>query len=263
LLGSSRIESPSARSPPSSPDTPYASGSHMVPLSSQGLNLSNGNNQGYSYRSGTTTYQEQSQGAGFTYVHTTPITQPSSYSSHESFGNHSLSNRDQQNVPLSSRHSISHISHPQSSYPQGSSSSTNPPSPSSSHSVSSQTSGPPTPTYPGFHDEGRSYHGGVMNNGMSNNHLGQHSNMVPHGYSSNHVQDNARFDSPPPTLAPIQDERFIRRDDHHSSSHSTSPYIHHPQPISNDYGYHQSLALGHGAWKTESGLRKGVGAAIV
>ena len=71
----------------------------------------------YSYRSATTTYQEQGQGSGFTYIHTTPLTS----ASHDG-----------------SRRSISHImSYPAS--PLSSSASSNP--------ASSHGSGPPTPTY--------------------------------------------------------------------------------------------------------------------
>jgi zinc finger protein CreA/MIG len=63
---------------------------------------------------------------------------------------------------------------------------------------------------------------------------------------------NGRFDSPPPTLAPIQEQR---RDECHSSS----PYIHQQAP---DYSHHQYTHLSMGHWKSESGLRKGVGALI-
>lgn len=71
----------------------------------------------YSYRSATTTYQEQGQGSGFTYIHTTPLTS----ASHDG-----------------SRRSISHIM----SYPASPAS-----SPASSNPASSHGSGPPTPTY--------------------------------------------------------------------------------------------------------------------
>ncbi|KAF8642781.1 hypothetical protein AX16_009414 [Volvariella volvacea WC 439] len=257
----------------------------------QGLGLSGAGSQGtYSYRSGTTTYQEQSQGAGFTYVHTTPISHSStgsnvpsfsSYSSsHDNFSGHSLPHlnassssssspllhQDSQSQPSSlsmpSRHSISHISHPQTSYSQPTptqSSSTNPPSPASSNSVSSHTSGPPTPTtYPGFSDEAHTYqHGGNL---ISDQHISSQGQLV-HSYNV-HSSNIPRFESPPPVLAPIQDERLIRRaDERHqgqASSHS-SPYIHHPQPLPNDYPYHPaSMNLSHGAWKSESGMRKGV-----
>ena len=96
--------------------------------------------------------------------------------------------------------------------------------------------------------------------GMGNAHMNsQTHHIMHHGYSSN-VQNN-RFDSPPPILAPIQDERHIRRDERHA--HNTSTYIHHPQPLTTDYPYHQSLGLGHGAWKGDSGMRKNVGTALV
>ncbi|KAF8166010.1 hypothetical protein B0H34DRAFT_259043 [Crassisporium funariophilum] len=281
-LNNARMDSSSRSSSSSSPEASYSPGGHhhMVSLSSQGLSLSNNNSQSYNYRSGTTTYQEQSQGAGFTYVHTTPISHSSgssngnsfpSYSgSHDNFSNHNVSSMQQQNqnrdhspVSMSSRHSISHISHPQTSYSQTQSSSTSPPSPASSHSVSSHTSGPPTPTYPVFHDEAHSYHHG---NNMIADHSGlnnSHRSHIVHNNYANGVQNAGRFDSPPPILAPIQDERLVPRDERHSQSHSSSPYIHHPQPLPTEYPYHQNLGLGHGAWKAESGMRKGVGAALV
>ncbi|TFK63461.1 hypothetical protein BDN72DRAFT_847581 [Pluteus cervinus] len=261
----------------SSPQSSYSPiNHHLVPMSSQGLS------QPYSYRSGTTTYQEQSQGAGFTYVHTTPIshssnasngTSFSSYSSsHDNFNGQSLphintssssplhqshlqdSPSSQSSISLPSRHSISHISHPQSSY-QNQSSSAGPPSPASSHSVSSHTSGPPTPTYAVFNDEAHNYHSGNM---MSE----QNGHMV-HNYSSAIAVHNSgmsnRFESPPPILAPIQNERIVRRSDDGHAPSPSSPYIHHPQPLS-DYQY--PMGLGPGGWKSEGGMRKGVGTVV-
>ena len=245
-LANSRIQlpSPGRSSSSSSPDTAYPPSDHqLVSLQSQGLS----NPPNYNYRSGTTTYQEQSQGPGYTYVHTTPITHPPSGSSN---GN-----------SFSSRHSISHISHPQSSYQ---SSSGSPSSPASSHS---HYSGPPTPTYPAYHDDTQSYHHQQHSHhgsGMVNN---DHHQQHPHSQSQSHIlsQQNGnhysygRFDSPPLTLAPIQGERLIRRDDsRHSQNHN---YIH-AQSV-NDYPYHQGMGLGHGAWKAESEMRKGLGAALV
>lgn len=194
-------------------------------------------NSGYSYRSGTTTYQEQSQSTGFTYVHTTPLshsppnssTNPLSYSS---------SSHDAFNNSHPSRHSISHITYPASSHP----SSTTPPSPASSHSVSSHTSGPPTPTYNVYDDPQARYHGNAI--------IADQNHQL---YAS-----SGRYDSPPPTLAPIQE----RREDCHPQSHASSPYIHHPQPLPNDYSHYPPLSIGHTPWKSESGMRKGVGALI-
>lgn len=280
-LTSSRMHqsSPGRSSSSSSPDTAYPPNDHhLVSLQSQGLS----NPPNYNYRSGTTTYQEQSQGPGYTYVHTTPITQPSSGSSNgNSFSSYSNSpdnfnlspiqqnqndQRDNSPVSISSRHSISHISHPHSSYH---SSSTSPSSPASSHSHHSGASGPPTPnvpTYSTFHDDSHSYHqqNSHHGNGIAND---EHQPQHPHSHSQPHVlsQQNGnnyhsygRFDSPPLTLAPIQGERLIRRDDsRHSQNHN---YIH-AQSVG-DYPY-QGMGLGHGAWKSESGMRKGLGAALV
>lgn len=284
----------------SSPDNSYSPTNHHL-LSMPSNSMSLPGPQSYSYRNGTTTYQEQSQGAGFTYVHTTPIHSTSnsasnfSYSNaHGSFGNHGLPhmnstatvihntrhNSESSISGITSRHSISHISHPHS-YSQAQSSSGGPPSPASSHSVSSHTSGPPTPTYPVFHGDGHAYHadGLLGNEGTSHPSMGVPSHILHqnnvyhhhhHGGSQTHSSSGAmglgsgRFvDSPPPTLAPIQDERFIRREDRHSTqSHSSSPYIHHPQPLSSDYPYSQPLGLPTAGWKSENSLRKGVGALV-
>ncbi|CAA7269791.1 unnamed protein product [Cyclocybe aegerita] len=299
----------------------------------QALNLASPTGQGYAYRSGTTTYQEQSQGAGFTYVHTTPVNGAGSPTngggggpsytayagSHDGYAMQQQQ-RDNSPVSITSRHSISHISHPQSSYAQSQHSNgcASPPSPASSHSVSSHTSGPPTPTYPVFHEDAASvasaYHhaagagvGGMMGaagTGAEHAGLGAHHLVQQHnGYGT-----AGRFESPPPILAPIQDERLVRREEarhhaqqqqhqqqqaqqaqhhhqhhhqqqqqqhhqqqqqqqqaqhHHQHHHAApSPYIHHPQPLPTEYSYHQTMALGHGAWKAESGLRKGVGALV-
>jgi len=178
---------------------------------------------------------------------------------------------------MTSRHSISHISHPHS-YSQGQSSSGGPPSPASSHSVSSHTSGPPTPTYPVFHGDGHAYHADSLMGNEAHSHpsMGMpshilHSNsMYHHNGSQSQSSSGAitlsggRFvDSPPPVLAPIQDERYIRREDRHpTQSHSSSPYIHHPQPLSSDYPYSQQIGLPTGGWKSENSLRKGLGALV-
>lgn len=212
----------------SSPEQSY---SPYVPLNM-------GNSQ-YSYRSGTTTYQEQSQGSGFTYVHTTPLSHSPPNSSTNSLS-YSSSSHDTFNNSHPSRHSISHIT----SYnapATSASSTTTPPSPASSHSVSSHTSGPPTPTYNVYDDSQARYHSNAI--------IADHGHLYPSA---------GRFDSPPPTLAPIQE----RRDDCHPQSHASSPYIHHPQPLSNDYPHYPPLSIGHAPWKSESGLRKGVGALI-
>ncbi|KAF8329911.1 hypothetical protein F5887DRAFT_1003430, partial [Amanita rubescens] len=291
------ISDPVSSRSSSSPDNSYSPVNHHL-LSMQSNSASLPGPQSYSYRSGTTTYQEQSQGAGFTYVHTTPIHSTSnsannfSYSNaHGSFGNHSLPhmnstaavihntrhNSEPSISGMTSRHSISHISHPHS-YSQGQSSSGGPPSPASSHSVSSHTSGPPTPTYPVFHGDGHAYHADSLMGNEAHSHpsMGMpshilHSNsMYHHNGSQSQSSSGAitlsggRFvDSPPPVLAPIQDERYIRREDRHSTqSHSSSPYIHHPQPLSSDYPYSQQIGLPTGGWKSENSLRKGLGALV-
>ncbi|KXN83454.1 Transcriptional regulator NRG1 [Leucoagaricus sp. SymC.cos] len=202
---------------------------------SQYVPLSMGNSQ-YSYRSGTTTYQEQSQGSGFTYVHTTPLSHNSPNPSTNAL--YSSSSHDTFNNSHGSRHSISHIT----SYNAPSASSASPPSPASSHSVSSHTSGPPTPTYNVYDDAQARYHSGTM--------IPEQGHQI---YAS-----SARFDSPPPTLAPIQE----RRDDCHPHSHASSPYIQQHAPLPHDYSHPYPMSIGQAPWKSESGLRKGVGALI-
>jgi zinc-finger protein CreA/MIG len=283
LPATAHIPSSGSSRSSSSPEASYSPiNTHLVPLSSQGINV-NQNSQSYSYRNGTTTYQEQSHGAGFTYVHTTPTSSStssspgfsSSYSSHNNFNNLPhintsspvLHSQQMQNSPNPSTHSnrrsISHIS-PQP-YSHSQPSSAGPPSPASSNSVSSQTSGPPTPSYV-YHDDAHAYHHGsniVSESGMGNGHLSSHGGILHSSYSPAVVHNHhGRFDSPPPILAPIQDERYIRRDDNHSSPHSHS-YVHHPQSLSNEYQYHhQPIGLGPGGWKSESGIRKSVASLV-
>ena len=285
-IAPARMDAASDRSSSSSSPQAYSSSSqNALPMSSQSASVSAG--QTYSYRNGTTTYQEQSPGTGsaYTYVHTTPLSQQSasasnssSYSSYpnsansHNYSNHSLQHHATQSrnspisVSVSSRHSISHISHPHSSYSQNQSSSAGPASPASSHSVSSHTSGPPTPTYPVFHDDGQSYHSGntimAEHPGLHTTHINSQPHILHNQYPPT-VQTSGRFDSPPPTLAPIQDERLVRRDMRHSSHH-TSPYIHQPQPLPTEYSYHhQALGLGHSTWKGDNNMRRGLGTALV
>ncbi|KAF5369704.1 hypothetical protein D9615_010171 [Tricholomella constricta] len=287
LPATAHLPSSSSSRSSSSPEATYPPNSnhHLVTMSSQ---VSSQNSQPYSYRSGTTTYQEQSQGAGFTYVHTTPVSHPSNTSpnhgsfppyssSHNSYSNHSLPHlntsssnsqhhHDNPNPPPSSRHSISHISHPHP-YPQS-----NIAEPASPASSQSHTSGPPTPSYV-YHEDAHAYHHNGTNMmseqpGLSNEHMSSHDSLggqqqqQHHGYSSMGVQQNpGRFDSPPPTLAPIQEHRYLRRED--SGRHASQSYLQHT--MTTDYQYHhhhQSMALSHGAWKSEGGMRKGVGALV-
>ena len=112
---------PAGPSPPlsSTPEQPY-------------YGLADSSYVSYSYRNATTTYQEQGQGSGFTYIHTTPLTS----ASHDG-----------------SRHSISHIM----SYPA---------SPASS---SSHASGPPTPTY--IYDEAHTRYNTATTSDHSNHQI--------------------------------------------------------------------------------------------
>ena len=195
---------------------------------------------------------------------------------------------------LSSRLSISHLSHPQS-YPAHYSS----PSPDSSHSVSvsphSQASEPSTPNYSTYRDDGShdttgtSYpsldeHPGLSNGYISGSstHMGvpgsapaysHHNQPQPHHPSMALPQHSLpRYDSPPPILAPIQDERVVRGDMGRlahvqvpslpsgstalGGSAFTSLHHHHPHPHSSigGYSYHAPLSMGQG-WKSDGLLR--------
>ncbi|KAH7887255.1 hypothetical protein F5I97DRAFT_1858851 [Phlebopus sp. FC_14] len=175
-----------------------------------------------------------------------------------------------------SRLSISHISHPQSYPNHYHNVSANTPSPDSTHSVSphSQASGPPTPNYhPVYRDDGHdgsSYQtmGSVSDHtGLTNGYMSSQSHLVHNTYNHPIIQQQSlpRYDSPPPILAPIQDERVIRGDvraSHvqHSSISSTIPPI--PLPSSymhssmHSYPYHAPpMVLNQAGWKPDSLLR--------
>ncbi|TFK20572.1 hypothetical protein FA15DRAFT_625239 [Coprinopsis marcescibilis] len=221
-----------------------------------------------SYRQPHSSYPEQQQFDGYnSYISTAPSsvshspvnngspTQYSTYPSPEheyaqssslvSNGSiHQIHTRNISSTSHMSRHSISHIAN--NSYPSSGASTTNPPSPVSSHSIPSHTSGPSTPIYPVFTEESNTFQ-----SVMSQSHL-------PSSTHNNYQMHGARFDSPPPILAPIQ-ERYIRREDR-ALAQQTMAYIHQPQPqpLTNDFAYHQSIGMGHGMWKTENHLRRGM-----
>ncbi|KAJ8074334.1 transcriptional repressor [Marasmius tenuissimus] len=199
----------------------------------------------------------------------------------------------------SSRHSISHISQATSSYPSPDSAQapalSGPPSPASgsSHSVSSQTS-PSTPAY--MYQDDVAPHG-QYESGPTMLNMG-HSEYSPalsvHSEASANLGPSlSRYASPPPVLAPIQgyhpgddghgrmprimssdvriiDERYgggRYLDDRHPTSQiqHSAPYGH-QQPlsaVSGGYGYADSMSMGHGGWKSETGLRsRGIGALV-
>jgi zinc finger protein CreA/MIG len=331
---------PATAHPPPECISSRSSSTPEAPVSSQPISISSQHQHSHTYshyRSGTTTYQEQSQGAGFTYVHTTPISHSApdssthslhhphdSYSypsSHHDDDHHPVShphhhlgdasnNHDSSSPPpthvssISSRHSISHISHPHHRSLPPSYSHSHTPDPSSPSSPS-QTHAVPPSSYSLFHEDGNYHRSGLhvdhaadqgssLSGGHQINSQGQlvHPQYSPappllsapaaslssvapsHGF-------RGRFDSPPPILAPIQDERAMRGDarlssslglhghhPHHLHQHSPSiipPYMHHPQPLATDYSYHQTIGLDHGhlAWKVDGGVRsKGVGALV-
>jgi len=225
----------------------------------------------------------------------------------DSHNNHGPSSPTTHVSSISSRHSISHISHPNShtqsySHPHSS----DPPSPSSSPHT-----GPTTPSsYSIFHDDTHYQQNGLIidhttsadqqqHSISSGHHLNSQGQLVHPAYSptlpllslppsSSSVTSHSlpeRFSSPPPTLAPIQDERVMRGDSslrssvafqgthpqqhRHHHSHSATSYLHHSQPLATDYPYHSTIGIGHGhahghtVWKMDGGLRsKGLGALV-
>ncbi|KAH7921083.1 hypothetical protein BV22DRAFT_979189, partial [Leucogyrophana mollusca] len=166
---------------------------------------------------------------------------------------------------VSSRLSISHISHPQS-YPNHYAGA---PSPDSNHSISShsQASGPPTPSYAAYRDDSHDSAPYQSNqtilepvadqSNMSGGYMSSQNHLVHGTYSHTLMthQSLPRYDSPPPILAPIQDERVVRGDPriphmHHSTSlPGTMSYMQHPQSHS-AYPYqtpHLSLSQSYGS----------------
>jgi zinc finger protein CreA/MIG len=169
---------------------------------------------------------------------------------------------------VSSRLSISHISHPHSYPTHYQAVST--PSPESPHSVSphSQIS---TPNYSAYRDDSHevaSYQNGsgILDpvSDHSSNYMNTQNNVVHGSYSHtlmSHHSSIPRYDSPPPVLAPIQDERVLRGDIripqmHHSITPPASlSYMHHSQ-VQSSYPYHAPhVGLGQGAWKADNALR--------
>ncbi|EGO02338.1 hypothetical protein SERLA73DRAFT_178226 [Serpula lacrymans var. lacrymans S7.3] len=183
---------------------------------------------------------------------------------------------------MSSRLSISHISHPHP-FPNQYQPTGGPPSPDSAHSVSShsQTSGPTTPNYTPYRDDHHDStafqnNGSILEpmpdqSGLSGGYFNSHPHIISGTYNQSISMPqqgmNARYDSPPPILAPIQDERVIRGDPrvshmHHSSvpnlsspQSNMSSYMSHSH-IPNSYPYHSPhLSLGQTNWRSDGGLR--------
>lgn len=218
----------------------------------------------YTYRTLSTSYQEDENDA-YGYPAAGSY---ASYSSHNEYPSaQSLSTvqtpplsqlHTRENSPasaLSSRHSISHISHSYISGHSGTSTIT-PPSPASPHPIPSHSSAPPSPPYSNYTDTTQSapYSTSTL---VANSHLPAH-NLSQSTYT---LQTNAsRYTSPPRTLPPIHDEREYQSRRGPLHRNHSAPYIHHPQPMSTDFGYtHTQLAgLTHGAWKTEHGMRRGL-----
>ena len=166
---------------------------------------------------------------------------------------------------VSSRLSISHISHPQS-YPNHYHAVSSP-SPDSVHSVSphSQASGPPTPNYSAYHDDrhdGSAYHtieSVPDHSGMTNGYVSPQSHILHGSYSHSIIQQGLpRYESPPPILAPIQDERVIRGDVRISHVQPSPVSSIPPTPLSSSYlhyPYHAPHMSLNQTWKHDVLLR--------
>ncbi|KII94488.1 hypothetical protein PLICRDRAFT_25334 [Plicaturopsis crispa FD-325 SS-3] len=273
-------DSSSSRSS-SSPDIQYPElvQAHVSTSATNALGLAV---QSQPYRSGPTSYQEQSQSANYPYVAPSPIPPPviaanvelhgmngTPYAYTQDFdaqvishGNspvqhhhHSMPSASSSpsmpaQLALPSRHSISHISHPQPHVYTDAHSSSAGNSPlsstgSSSHHSHSQDAGPMGSAYPMFH--GGAYRGGSGST--------YRSELVQGGYTPGLAAQCA--DSPPPVLAPIQQDERMGGRAQQQQQHHVQEYLHHPQP-SNTYQYYQSglSALNHGNWKAEYTMRE-------
>ncbi|KIJ69693.1 hypothetical protein HYDPIDRAFT_50946, partial [Hydnomerulius pinastri MD-312] len=152
---------------------------------------------------------------------------------------------------VSSRLSISHISHPQS-YPNHyhAVSTPSPDSAHSGHDGTSYQSIEPVPDH----------------SGLTNGYMSSQTHLVHGAYNHPMMtqQTLPRYDSPPPILAPIQDERVIRGDirvSHvqHSPVPSMPPtslpssYMHSSM---HSYPYHAPhISLNQAGWKPDGLLR--------
>jgi zinc finger protein CreA/MIG len=305
-LMSPYAESGSSRSasPPECVLAPLSLTSEYLPVANYPLGMPS---QPHQYGEETPAYQTQSQGAVYSYEndhsHSQPATvdnngahsngiQEQSYNYANSYSNHhaaphistsptqptqhidnthtSASSSPNQYSPISSRHSISHISHPQAyshavaPYPPASV----PPSPASVHSGSSRASlgsGPHTPAYTYQDDvpEPSGYHSGEVGfepisdaSCLPTEYYGSQNEIVTNGYTphlASHVPGSYsnRYLPSSPVLAPTQ-ERLVHGDMQHHAHHSSaascmtiseptaqlSPYLHHPRPISGTPQYH-------------------------
>ncbi|KAG2339360.1 hypothetical protein BDR05DRAFT_917275 [Suillus weaverae] len=285
-----------------SPTPPENSFPSMINQHSQAM--SNGQVASHSspiqshYSDSTPNYDESSQ-ANYGYV-TAAVSQPSSghavhdhsYDYSQAYGekpsmsrihSSSLHQSPMENVhdgspqssahlsSVSSRLSISHISHPHSYPTHYQAVST--PSPESPHSVSphSQLS---TPNYSAYRDDSHevaSYQNGSGildpasdHSSISSSYMNTQDNVVHGSYSHtlmSHHSSIPRYDSPPPVLAPIQDERVLRGDIripqmHHSMTPPGSlSYMPHSQ-VQSSYPYHAPhVGLGQSAWKADNAMR--------
>ena len=267
----SRMDSASSRVS-ATPSPSYSSDSrHTLPtMSSSQLSFPVLN---YNYRGGTTSYHDQTLSNQYgTFVNNpSPVSGTSQNDSLNAVGGSNFSyshssytydNHSQQHsrstspsAVMPSRLSISHINNSQ--YP-----SHGPPSSPSVSSSTSAQSGPPTPSYAYTYNTDQYTHPHAMVASQPTAHNTQihsSSHLFQDNYTPNGVVTHPPRYSPPLTLAPIQDERYIRRleNPRHLQSYNSAHYLPQPQPVHDYSPYHHPMGLGHGAWKTEA-LRKGL-----
>jgi zinc finger protein CreA/MIG len=291
--GSSRSPSPPEYIP-----APVQATNDYIPVPNYPLGMTHAQ-----YSNATSTYQDQSHSALYAFENGSSQSQPAvvdngvhsygvqdqTFTYANSFGDQHITSSPIEHVqhidttthnssspppiqysPVSSRHSLSHISNPQAyshaahSYPPAS----GPPSPTSARSVSSHASmasGPHTPTYTyqeevkettGYHPTDAGFEPITDTSCISAGYYNSQGDLVTNAYASHlttetHPSYSSRYHSSPPILVPAQ-ERVIHGDlqphTHHAptlSSPSTcmpisaasaqsplSPYLHHPRPIS-------------------------------
>lgn len=161
---------------------------------------------------------------------------------------------------MSSRLAISHISDPRAIPAQGAYPPMSTPSPDSSVGShhNHHASAPHSPNYT-YRDDGHSRNGSLSYGSTSIDIQGtyQSSNHYGHGGYVSSQSAAPRYDSPPPTLAPIQNERVMRGMQGVSlpdmGAISPMHYGSHGN-MGNGYSYHPSSY--NTSWKPEIGIRR-------
>jgi zinc finger protein CreA/MIG len=295
--GSSR-----SASPPECILAPLSATNEFLPVANYPLGMPSQSQ----YGDGSPTYQDESHGGVYSFenghshsqsaavdsnVHSNGI-QEQPYAYTNSYGNHhatphissspvqalqhidnphaSSASSPNQYSPVSSRHSISHISHPQAyshsapPYPPASL----PPSPASAHSGSSHgslASEPHTPVYTyqeipepnEYHSTDAGFGPISHTSSLPAEYYSSQNELVTNGFAAQlapHVPGSYshRYQPSPPILAPTQ-ERLVHGEMQHAhglaqsacmsisappAQSQLSPYLHHPRPMSGAPQYH-------------------------